>query len=158
MLSHFVADATMPCHCDGRTPPSAAKDKFHSPWEEYIFSLVGSPFDTSEIDGVTNAALLRATDAVTSRLELTHPAVIPGIGSGDDVWKEVIAIARGSFAVASIVAPPRAYPYGGKKTPAFKALVPEEEQRLALSRKLPQDAVLNVAMVWKHVWVTARGK
>lgn len=39
MLSHFVADATMPCHCDGRVLTSSKRGKLHNEWETSMVFL-----------------------------------------------------------------------------------------------------------------------
>jgi hypothetical protein len=69
-----------------------------------------------------------------------------------DVWVEVMNICRGSFAMANILIP--------GTNPDVKAM---EQQVIkdpgsilpAMTSALLHDAVLNTAIVWKHIWKEA---
>jgi hypothetical protein len=88
-------------------------------------------------------------------------AAIPTIAD-NDVWKELVAVCRASFAIASVVDPPSSFPYdtdGNKGLPSVRrdrAALPLQDVPAALLAKatttIVHDAVLDVAITWKNVW------
>jgi hypothetical protein len=161
MLSHFVADACMPCHCDKRDLADYGNG-LHKEIEKHLAKLVGPTFEADNLDALkcsADALIDKAVD-VDQVAGLAFEEKIPDIVS-TDVWKEVIYLCRASFAVASIIAPPDQYPYGVEKKQApFKDVFPKGNGDLwtGFSAMTLHDAVLNVAMVWKHAWNHAIGK
>jgi len=166
-LSHFVADACMPCHCDARPLSSYSKGKLHKYLEMHWNDLVGEEFEKDHLadDGLSAADYLAAARAVDGRVGIAFRGKIPDIpryrdrSSGrrkkKDIWHDLVDVCRASFTVASIIAPPEAYPYGGRAHPPFDELFsgPDGEELLTdLDRAVLHDAVLNTAMVWKDVW------
>jgi len=154
MLSHFVADTCMPCHCDGRDLHDYAKG-LHKELEKHWSDQVGSFFKKSEEGPLPKkpAACLSEAKAVDETLGLKFPSEIPPCKSGD-VWEEAVVLCRASFAVAGVMAPPADYPYGGKATgkPVWSSLQANPDLLAEIDRCVLQDAVLNVAMFWKSVF------
>ena len=150
MLSHFIADACMPCHCDARAL-SSFDGELHPRWEGLIETKVGSTFTDNKLSATScqPSALLEKAMAIDKSYGLTFDQPIPAIAD-NDVWKELVAVCRASFAIASIVAPPSSYPYEGK------GILPLQDVPAALLAKatttIVHDAVLNVAITWKNVW------
>ncbi len=170
MLSHFVADTAMPCHCDARK--LAGYDKgVHNALETRWSEMVGAEFDKEKfpegrpsddiLDDAINAGAQNGIDFPEKK--------IPNI-KAKDVWYETVNLARASFAISSILVPPNAYPYpkltdakkNGKKakktaektTSLKKIMETKEGEDLVkeLDKVILHDGVLNIAMVWKDVW------
>jgi hypothetical protein len=157
MLSHFVADSCMPCHCDARTL-SAYAGGLHKELEEHWAKAVGTHFEKAQLlSGQASAQeILASARAVDRQLGLTLGKAVPGINS-TDVWKEAVAICRASFAIACIMAPVEKYPLAGKKKASFDTLFAGQDGEALLAsidKVVLQDAVLNIAIVWSHLWGT----
>ncbi len=160
MLSHFIADACMPCHCDGRK--LAGFDKgLHKEWEAHWSRKVGRNFKKKQIRQarMSGERILDQAREVDAAFELDFgDNSVPTIKKGRDLWLEMIDVCRASFAIASIVAPPGRYPYDRRNRKApFDVVLSDENLPLRrdLDRVLMHDAVLNVAMAWKSVWKAA---
>jgi hypothetical protein len=158
MLSHFVADVCMPCHCDGRKL-SDYENGLHKEMEKHWSDKVGTEFEKDNLlkDGVDSEQVIEQARNIDSKFDLhfSEPVSIPDIQSGHDVWLEAIYLCRASFAVASIIAPYQTYPYDDSKTkaPFDVVLGGGKEQILAsLDQAVMHDAVLNTAIIWKHIW------
>ena len=163
MLSHFVADAHMPCHTDAR-PLALYTGKLHEKWEKHIDAQVAAFPDPGEIAGKPPQELLgSAVEAFAMEL----PDSIPTIGH--DIWTEVIGICRASFAASCIVASPDRYPLPIMRSrasrkdehdlpadapkPSFDELFEGREAlRDEVTAAILHDSVLGVAMTWKKVW------
>ena len=161
MMSHYVADAHMPCHTDARALAKFS-GKLHSQWEEYVDDrLAGFPAP-GEIHAHTPQDLLRRAAAA---IPLKPRDKIPELRA--DVCQEVIAICRASFAVNCIVASPDKYPLvktdkprkdegdlpADAPMPSFRELFQDREAlRDELTEAILHDAVMGVAMTWKKVW------
>lgn len=151
MLSHFVADACMPCHCDGRDLSDYAKG-LHKEMEKHWSAEIAKCFDPKH-----TSTLFAEARAVDSVFGLAFAREVPGI-LARDVWLEVINLCRASFAIASVIADHRKYPYAGPEAKKARApyarVFPDDQPHKSqeFDRVILHDAVLNVAMVWKHVW------
>ena len=161
MLSHFLADACMPCHSDGRNL-SDYGNGLHKEWEESWSRLVVKDFKKDSLmkkGAVPTAckapdellALARSKDAAFNVTFSTAP--IPVIPAGRDVWMETVDVCRGSFALASIVAPPGAYPYNAPDARApFSSVLDGKPILGEMNAVIMHDAVLNTAIVWQDIW------
>jgi hypothetical protein len=163
MMSHFLADMCMPCHCDAR-PLSGTKGYLHKEWESYWSEKVGTRFEKGNLlqadpslppaqdaDRVLQQA--RDLDAKFC-LDFTGAAV-PDVQKGQDIWSESMMVCRASFAIASIIAPHGQFDYASKATKlaTFDALLKAKPDLLTeLDRTVLHDAILNVAIGWKHTW------
>lgn len=173
ILSHFVADACMPCHCDDRDLASFSGGLHHeleqqwSAWIRGAYAAEGvkigtgtqeSQFLAKPANAKTVQAKLDAVDAILKTqigLQLPVLAKIPELPEGTDVWLDLMNVCRASFTVASIMVDPQTYPYGSKKLSPFDTLFPDPDKDTklkAFSDIILSDAVLNVATVWMHIW------
>jgi hypothetical protein len=158
MLSHFIADALMPCHCDERDLSDYAKG-LHMEWERDWSKKVGTYFDEKKLarDTVNDEDILTKAAEIDDEFGINFQDQVPDMKS-DDVWEEIVMVCRASFALASIVAPPDHYPY--KPAPQimapFETLFKQDQNGEDLlneiNRVIMHDAVLNVAIIWKHIW------
>jgi len=157
MLSHFIADAGMPCHCDGRKLAGYAEG-LHKELETHWSQRVGTSFEKKNLlqaKADSSRVLQQARDIDTKFGLNFGGASIPDLHRGHDIWLEVIYICRASFAVASIIAPYKQYKYDDPKARApFNAIFGGANKQLLddLSQTVMYDAVLNIAIVWKHIW------
>ena len=154
MLSHFTADACMPCHCDKRYLASY-DGHLHPEWEAVMSKPLLPVFDLVCRGGSRTAPLdlLTAARENDSALGVVFNKPVPVIKDGD-VWKETVAMCRASYAVNNILAAPADFPPGSRKTFSTKDLLASPKGTLfktATSAAL-HDAVMNTATIWKHVW------
>ncbi|MHC4716532.1 MAG: hypothetical protein ACYS5V_06155, partial [Planctomycetota bacterium] len=107
MLSHFIADACMPCHCDGRK--LAGFDMgLHQEWEAHWSRNVGRNFKKKQIRQarMSGEQILAQAREVDTAFDLDFgDNSVPALKKGRDVWLEMVDVCRASFAIASIVAP-----------------------------------------------------
>ena len=155
MLSHFVADSCMPCHCDGRYL-SAYGNGLHKELEDHWAKRIGPFFDKARLlkSADTPDQMLEAAQAKDTEFGLEFPNAIPAIVASD-VWKEIVFVCRGSFAVQNLIAPRDAYPFGGTAKCKFDdVFAGDAGQALlqTLDRVALQDAAFNIAMIWQQVW------
>ncbi len=165
MLSHFVADSSMPCHCDARKLQGYAQG-LHKELEEHWAKAIGKQFEKSTLLGkipemtqeereVDGRDLLEKARQVDAKFGLDFAkATIDDLQKGHDVWLELIFICRASFSIASIIAPYQQYPYGKSQAMApFNELFGQNQSLLnKLDMTTIYDAVLNTAIVWKYIW------
>jgi hypothetical protein len=180
MLSHFIADGCMPCHCDGRRVMFTKGEHetgsdFHSTWEAHWGKRTKVKFgkdkllktDAKKKDVVPVAcaeptAVLAAAEKLDDDFGIEFAeGPIPDLQKGNDVWLEMVNICRGTFAVAHIIAPLTSYDYdyvspkpSAKELFANVSPVPMEETDSAVLH----DAVLNTAIIWQRIWRDATGK
>jgi len=158
MLSHFIADAMMPCHCDERDL-SDYKNGLHMELEKHWSQKVGTYFNENNLTqpGLNDDDILRQTESIDEKFGINFRNQVPDMNS-DDVWEEIVILCRASFAVASIIAPPNQWPYKpAQQTRAtYHTLFTQNQQGKDLlaeiDRVIMHDAVLNVAIVWKNIW------
>jgi hypothetical protein len=169
MLSHFLADACMPCHCDGRKLASysggfrkgSKKKPLHKTWESHWSRKIGTAWEKKNLlkkSGAPSAdKILEMARRVDGTFGLEFTRSIPRLRKRTDIWLDTINVCRLSFAVASSVVPPKKYPYGRKSARVtWEGVFGDRPELLEeLDRAILHDAVLNTAMVWKHVWEKA---
>ncbi len=150
MMSHFIVDGHMPCHADARK--LAKYDApLHAAWEKHFDDTIAAFPDPDKVEQTPPAELLKAA---VKAFPLDLPTEIPAL-KNKSVWEEVIQICRASFAMNCLLVPPEQFPFEGEGTVAFKDVFagPEGAKRLEkVTQAILHDAVLGVAMVWKHVW------
>jgi hypothetical protein len=156
MLSHFVADASMPCHCDARKL-SAYGNGLHHEWETHWADLVGGAFEKKKllVSPKSPDAILDQARDVDAAIGLSFDGTVPALQPNQDVWLELVNVCRASFAVMSVVAPPGDYPYDktNRKAPFGTVFAGSGTSLLeTIDRLVLHDAVLNTAIVWKDVW------
>lgn len=166
MLSHFVADGAMPCHCDNRKLASYGEG-VHREWEQHWSKKIGTFFEKEKllpVESGTGTATSAPRDSEVldearqrdGRFGIGFGSnAVPDLIGGHDVWLEMMQVCRGSFALASIVCSPGQYPYDDEQARArFDQVLggANEQRRDALDAVIMHDAVLNTAIVWKHIW------
>ncbi len=158
MLSHFVADSMMPCHCDERDLSDYDKG-LHMELEKHWSKKVGPFFsEKSLMDNKPDIGeVWRRAQEVDQKFGLDLGGGVPAMRC-KDIWEEMVLLCRASFAVASVMAPEAKWPYKPQeqKLAPFEVLFEGDAQGEALlaevDRVVLHDAVLDVAMVWKHIW------
>ena len=160
MLSHFAADSCMPCHCDARKLSSYAGRELHHKLENHWSGIVGKGFERSNLlhTTATDDQILQQAREVDVRFGLQfNPGALPDLGKDHDEWLENMFVCRASFAMASIIAPYKDFPYDNTG-PAAKYNALLGNGKAALLQKVDQavlhDAIWNTAIYWKHVWNT----
>ncbi len=157
MLSHFIADASMPCHCDDRKL-SGYDGGLHKELEAHWSSEVGTKFERKNLLS-TNASgdeILEQAREIDGKFDLRFDGTpIPDLLPDHDAWLEAVQVCRASFAVASIIAPYQDYPYDNSKASVtFDELLGGGREQIltTLDQFVLHDAVLDTAILWKHVW------
>lgn len=157
MLSHFMADICMPCHCDARKL-SAYGEGLHNELENHWSKKVGTGFDKKNLikkDTDSNRILQQARD-IDKKFDVHFDrAAIPDLYPGHDPWLEAIYLCRASFGMASIIAPYQTYTYADSRAKApFDVVFGKGKEQIlaAVDQTVIHDAVLNTAMIWKHIW------
>lgn len=157
MLSHFVADVCMPCHCDGRTL-SGYGNGLHKELEDHWSKKVGKQFEKKNMlrESLDSHQMLEFARDVDDKFCLNFKGTtIPDLKKGHDAWLEAIYLCRASFAVASIIAPYKTYSYEhSEATAPFDVVFGGDRRNMlaALDQTVLHDAVLNTAIMWKHIW------
>jgi hypothetical protein len=156
MASHFIADVSMPCHCDARAL-SAYGAGLHKELEAHWSRKLGTGFDKESIQEkrMPTGALLDEAREKDGEFGVSFaPGPLPSLMPDQDEWLEAMQLCRASFAVASIMAPHARYPYGGEGAAPFETLFggPGAALLEELDRVILHDAVLNTAIFWKRIW------
>lgn len=157
MLSHFVADSCMPCHCDGRWMMGYDRG-LHKELEEYWMDQLPDLFKKDRLvkDDPGSDNILAEAKKADAIFGYSSKGKVPGLVD-KDIWKEMINICRGSFALAGILAPEKDYPYDSRSKAKVK-FANFDPPLKEITAVVLQDAVLNTAIVWKHVWEKASVK
>ena len=157
MISHFVADASMPCHCDARKLAAYANG-LHKELEDHWSGKVGAGFDDENLRNTrkTEDQILEEARQIDACFGVQFAGPVPAIKAGRDAWLDMVDVCRASFAVASVIAPPDTVGYDSEETFKFtQAFAGTQGQTLLkiVDEVTLHDAVLNVAMVWKDIWL-----
>lgn len=156
MLSHFIADACQPCHCDARRAYGFSKG-VHKQLEQHWDKLIGTYFNKKKLLETADSphAILNTSRLVDSKVDIEFDNVVPKLKE-KDTWLEVLSLCRASFAVASILIPPSTIAYSSNALTSFDKVFKGDEvdEALlpALNAAVLHDAVLNIAVIWKAVW------
>jgi hypothetical protein len=163
MLSHYVADAHMPFHCDNRAlAATSAKSNTHGAIEDLWGEQV-PPFFARD-------RLLRSDEDAILAAPYPEDSQFAGIAFGDDVpalkggdpWKAAVYICRASFAASFALVPETTAPVDSKKDIPLTDILSDgkgicgEEQFWKVSRAAIQDAVDAIAMLWVDLWADHR--
>lgn len=158
MLSHFIADSLMPCHCDERDL-SDYNNGLHMELEAQWSKSVGKYFKEGNLTRgeLNDEDIIDRASEVDAKFGIRFQGHVPEMKS-DDVWEEIVMLCRASFALASVIAPPEKWPYkpAPQKMAPFETLFKQDQEGRDLlaeiNRVIMHDAVLNVAIIWKHIW------
>jgi hypothetical protein len=160
MLSHFAADSCMPCHCDARKLSSYSGGELHHLLEGHWSEKVGNGFERANLlnTAATDDQLFQQARAIDANFGLQFdPGALPDLGKDHDEWLEDMFICRAAFAMASIIAPYKNYPYDNTGPIAtYNALLGNGQATLLqkVDQAVLHDAIWNTAIFWKHVWNT----
>ena len=109
----------------------------------------------SALSSDTPAKIIKAARAFDESFNLSFDNTVPNI-MARDTWHEGVYLCRASFAVASILVPPQAFPYDSTRLTSFDEVFHSDDSDPELLADIDQmimhDAVLNIAMIWKEVW------
>lgn len=156
MLSHFIADICMPCHCDGRDL-SDYEAGVHKEWEKAWSDVVGIEFTKDKLaaEDITPEKAISAAKKIDQKFGISFSKVVPPLKKGHDEWLESMYLCRASLGVANIVAPFKDFPYGdAQKKASYKALLRDNEPlRKKVDAAIMHDAVLNTTIIWKNIWL-----
>lgn len=157
MLSHYVADAHMPFHCDDRALASS-KHKAHGAIEDAWGEQVPALFKAASILAASRAEIEGAALPAGSRfagIELGDE--VAALGGEGDPWKAAVYICRASFAASFALVPEALAPVGDQAyAPSFKEILSAdvcgEERFWELSRAIMTDAIEAIAAFWLDAW------
>lgn len=156
MISHFIADACMPCHCDARLLSGYDKgvhNKLESRWNRRI----GTYFDKDNLltTNDKSATVIDKAREIWEKLDISIDPDIPDLAKGHDTWLEIIYVCRASYALANIIVPAGDFPADSQDCTTLNDLYPDpaDKKKLAeFDRLILHDAILNIAIIWKHIW------
>ena len=158
MLSHFVADACQPFHCDAR-PMAGYSAGVHKELEAHWNKLCGTYFEKKKLLKTTDSphTILKQSREVDQKIGVQFADNVPDLNA-KDLWQEVVYLCRGSFTVSSILVPPTRISYRSKTHTTYDAVFKSRNVSPDLLPTLDQavlhDSVLNIAMAWKNMWKT----
>jgi hypothetical protein len=105
---------------------------------------------------MSNDNVLNKARAIDTQFGLDFESCsIPPLNKGMDVWLEIIYVCCASFAIAGIITPYNTYKYDDSQIKApFDVVLCNAKQDLlkAIDKAVMYDAVLNTAIIWKHIW------
>lgn len=162
MLTHYIADAHMPCHCDNRALAAAGPDGAHSPIEDLWGEQVPELFKAKTILGTGRTKILAAELPSGSRFAgLNYGSGITPLknGGSGDPWEEAVYICRASFATSFAWVPPTVAEVDDKTTKvSLDDILKDggfcgEDRFWQISRAIMTDAVNAIARFWQDVWV-----
>jgi hypothetical protein len=157
MVSHYIADAHVPFHCDHRGL-AAAKKQTHCDIEDTWGKQVPSVFDCNTILKMPAADILAAPLPDGSEFaKVKFGATLSAFRDGDP-WLESVYICRASFAASFALVPPDAAKVDDQKTKvSLKQILDDtkvcgEARFWDISRAIMADAANAIARFWKGAW------
>jgi hypothetical protein len=156
MLSHFLADSCMPMHCDARRL-NGFKSGLHHEWELHWSNQLPELFEKETIlkSTLSSDEIIAESKKMDHAFHINFDKIVPALVEKTDIWKEIIMICRGSFALSCIVSP-LTTPYDiyqvGKKFDELNSTKNGKDLIESIDTVVMHDAVLNIAMVWKYIW------
>jgi hypothetical protein len=159
MMSHYIADAHMPFHCDNRALASTAKQKTHKEVEDIWGKQVSKLFHSKEVLKQSTKTILSAEPPKSSKFaSLDFGNEIYPLKNGSDPWKEAVYICRASFAVSFALVPPEIADVDNEdKNVSLKDILNDgfcgEKRFWDLSNAIIIDAVNSIAMFWMDAWL-----
>jgi hypothetical protein len=160
MLSHYIADAHMPLHCDSRRFSSASDihAKIEGAWdkeirkhfkldylnERFFYNPEGYPLRTRS--DYSHSFLKRVDDSLETR-----PFTIGYGGDNHNVRTYMLAVCQNSYLLSHAFFPPQ-YDETNVNTRNWKSLPGQLLDFDQLSEVVFSDAVDAIARVWFRVW------
>jgi len=156
IMSHYIADAHMPLHCDDRSLPkihaavetqweNAVKKSYHIDTDNnrFFYDPDGYPLKTEKM----NSLMQQVEEKILSR------PFVYGWGQSDySTWDYMSAVTEYSYLLAYQMFPKDFADTGWTE---YKKM-PQAERFDEYSTKLMTDAVDSIARAWLHVWIRYR--
>lgn len=158
MISHYIADAHMPFHCDNRDLASTTNQKTHGEIEDAWGDQMPQMFYSTKILQVNNNEILNAEMPSESRFtNIDFGDDIQPLKNNGDPWKEAVYICRAGFAASFAIVPPDVAEVDNKnKKISLKNIIKDDfcgEKRFwDISRAIMTDSVNAIAMFWLDSW------
>jgi hypothetical protein len=158
MMSHYVADAHMPFHCDNRSLASTSKQNTHGDIEKAWGQQLPVTFYSKNILHEDNDEIIHAEMPSNSQLiGIDFGNVINPLKNNGDPWKEAVFICRASFAASFAIVPPNIAKVDDQNTnTSYHDIITNNfcgEQRFwAISKSIMIDSVNAIAMFWLDSW------
>lgn len=159
MVSHYIADAHMPFHCDNRALASTAKQKTHCDVEDLWGKQVSELFHSKTILRKSAEEILGAKPPEGSKFaNIDFGNKISPLKNSGDPWKEAVYICRSSFASSFALVPPSVSAVDDQsKTVSLQEILTTdicgEDRFWDLSKAIMTDAANSIAMFWQDAWV-----
>jgi hypothetical protein len=164
MMSHYIADAHMPFHCDNRALAASKPQKNHKAVEDRWGEQVPEIFHANKILKMDAADILGATPPPGSKFAgIDFGKDIGLLKNGGDPWKEAVYICRASFAASFALVPPAVAPVDdGNTNVCMDDIMGNkccgEKCFWEISEAIMADAVNAIARFWQDAWVEATKK
>ncbi len=162
MLAHYVCDAHMPLHCDGRSFPSRIHDDIEDHWETAItknYSLLTDPTQGKkrfELDrngipkikknaDISNTFLKQVIDDVENRsFQLSFGA------DNGNVWDYMVDVGYYSYLLATNIIPQSISDPSSVTMSQYRQ--DYEQKFLDAAPDILSDAIDALARIWFHLW------
>lgn len=157
MLSHYIADAHMPLHCDARA--FSSEDDIHGyiegKWDDVIRDCYSINEDQREFFcNQYGYPVQKANHQIITHIEqeLSDRDVIIGYGTdNDNAWDFMSALCQYSYLLAYVMIP-EGYNKDNLTKDGFDALMPAQTFN-DYSEKILMDTIDSIARIWLHVWL-----
>lgn len=163
MLSHYIADAHVPLHCDGRQFSEGNKihPKMEKFWDDeikkyYRINAQKTRFMYDE-DGYPKPLVVLATDnsyqqsfLKTVADELNKRKLSLSFGSGNNVWDFMNAVCHNSYLLSYRFFPPQYTPDTVTAVNWKTLALPFTVEQLSVA--VLADAIDSIARIWFFVW------
>ncbi len=159
MMSHYIADAHMPFHCDNRALASTAKQDTHKKVENIWGKQLSKLFHSKVVLRKNPKEILSAQlPKVSKFVGLDFGNDIQPLKNGSDQWKEAVYICRASFATSFAFVPPSIANVDDQdKNVSLDDIMKDgccgEELFWKLSKAIMIDSVNSIAMFWSDTWL-----
>lgn len=158
MLSHYIADAHMPFHCDNRGLASTNDQHLHCDVEKFWGKQIPSDLHSGSILSISDSDILTLTLSKSSWFAgIDFGKTVSPLRNGSDEWKEAVYICRASFANSFALVPPDIADVDDKQT-----VVTLDDIKLKqfcgtkrfkeISRAIMEDAINSIASFWLNAW------
>ena len=157
ILSHYIADAHMPLHCDARSLSKIHAD-VEKQWENYVDASYEIDkrnsrffYDSDGYPNIKEETLVPMIEAVEKNI-LERPFEYDWGKEGSSTWTYMSTITEYSYLLAY-----QMFPMGFKDTTWKTYSKTEEAKRFQeYCTLLMTDAIDSIARVWLHVWIRYR--
>lgn len=154
MMSHFIADAWMPCHTDGRKLATYSKG-LHNKMEARWGRVLKDDFHHSHLmaSQATADEILDTARNYDAQFNLKFGTRVNNLKN--DVWLDTVYSCRASLAISAMMVSPEDYPYDDQTltSPFAETFAPDAPYSFQdITSIVLHDAVMSTAMVYKHIW------